>query len=222
MQSTNVANGQTGTPLPVEYPRPDMPPPPYFKTHFITPSSFKAAINTKLDKPLVSLFRLSVRLLQFAFTLASGVSYAVELSKSEISERSAFIYAQVLFGFTLVNLVTDSITVRHYRFTWMVEWTLAILWFVCFAIFYQAYLEGMVEPEYRGTNLGRMTRAVWCDLVNALLWSGSAVFSSVMCCTGVKASIKNKWRRRKQEKEDSTMMHKIGQMESGVIGARSN
>jgi hypothetical protein len=186
--------------------------------HFINTDSFKAAINTKLDKPMVSLFRLSIRLLQFAFALASGISYAVDLSHGETSHPSTFIYVQVLFGLTLVTLVTDSITIRSYRFTWTAEWTLAVLWFVCFAIFYQAYLGSTIEPEYRGVNLRRMTRAVWCDLVNALLWSGSAAFSSAMCCTGVKAAIKNRLNKRRQRKQKATMMHKIGEMESGTIG----
>ena len=206
-------------PLP-QYAPPEMPPPPYFKTHFIDPSSFRAAINAKLDKPLVSVFRLSVRLLQFAFALASGISYAIELSHGSTSSQTTFIYTQVVLGFTLLTLLMDSITVRHYRFTWIVEWVLVILWFVCFAVFYQAYTEGPVEGEYHGANLGRMDRAVWCDLINALLWFGSAMFSSAMCCIGVKAAIKNKLDKRRQRKEKKVVMQEMEEMESGTIGAR--
>lgn len=203
---------------PPQYAPPTMLPPPYFKPHFVDPSSFKAAINAKLNQPLVSLFRLSVRILQFAFALASGISYAVEISHESTSQQSPFIYTQVVLGLTLLTLLMDSITVRHYRFTWIVEWLLVILWFVCFAVFYIAYVDGTVEPDFEGPNLGRMQRAVWCNLINALLWFGSAVFSSAMCCTGVKASIKNKIQKRRQKKEKRCVMQKMEDMESGTIG----
>jgi hypothetical protein len=117
--------------------------------------------------------------------------------------------------------VMDSITVRTYRFTWMVEWMLVVLWFVCFAVFYEAYLAGVVEQDYQGANLGRMERAVWCDLINALLWFGSAIFSSAMCCTGTKAAIRNKLEKRRQRKGKKPAMQKISEMESGLIGASS-
>jgi ABC-type Fe3+ transport system permease subunit len=119
--------------------------------------------------------------------------------------------------------VVDSIMVRYYRFTWLIEWILVVLWFVCFAVFYQAYLVGAIEQDFRGTDVGKMRRAVWCDLVNALLWVGSAIFSSVMCCTGTKAAIKvrlNK-RRQRKDKKAATTTTKIGEMESGTIGSSS-
>jgi hypothetical protein len=199
---------------------PEMPPPPYLKAHFINPSSFKAAINTKLDRPLVSLFRLSIRILQFAFALAAGISYAAELSRKSIPHQSTFIYSQVVFGLTLLTLVIDSITVRYYRLTWIFEWVLAILWFVCFAVFYQAYSMGTIERDYQDTDLGPMRRAVWCDLINALLWSGSAIFSSAMCCTGTKAAITNRLDNRRQKKEINKMQD-IGKMESGLLNTSS-
>jgi hypothetical protein len=95
------------------------------------------------------------------------------------------------------------------------------LWFVCFAVFYEAYLVGAVEQDYKGANLGRMERAVWCDLINALLWLGSAIFSSAMCCTGTKAAIKNRLEKRRQRKGKKPVMQKISEMESGLIGASS-
>jgi glucan phosphoethanolaminetransferase (alkaline phosphatase superfamily) len=198
-----------------------MPPPPYFKAHFIDPSSFKAAINTKLEKPLVSLFRLIVRLLQLAFALASGISYAIELSNQNISHQSAFIYTQVVFGLTLFTLIMDSVTVRHYRFTWIIEWVLVVLWFVCFAVFYEAYVGSVIEPDYQGANVDRMKRAVWCDLINALLWSSSAIFSSAMCCTGTRAAIRNQICKRRQRKEKKLMLHEMEDMEIGTTTAPS-
>jgi hypothetical protein len=204
-----------------EYPCPEVPPPPYFKTYFTNPSSFKAAINAKLNNPFVSLFRLSFRLLQFAFALAAGISYALELAHGHVSHSSSLIYTQFVFGVTILTLVLDSIMVRYYRITWLIEWALAIFWFVCFAVFYQAFLAGAVDQDYQGTNSGRMKRAVWCDLINALLWFGSAIFSSTMCCTGVKAAIKDELEKRRQRKGKKTVEQKIDEMESGTIGARS-
>lgn len=200
---------------------PSMPPPPYFKTHFINPNSFKAAVNTKVDRPAVSLFRLSIRLLQFAFALASGISYAIELRQLNTTPATNFIYAQTIFGLTLLILVVDCITVRYYRFIWMIEWTLAILWIACFGVFYQTYLKGSVELGYEDTNFERMKRAVWCDLINALLWIGSATFSSVMCCSGIKAAVKGKLEKRRQKKTKKLMMQEMGEMESGIVGARA-
>jgi len=199
------------------YPRPEMPPPPYFQTHFIKPSSFRAAINAKSDKPLVSLFRLIVRFLQFAFGLASGISYAIELSHGRVTPKTNFIYAEVVFGITLLTLVIDSLTIRYYRASWIFEWLLAILWIACFGVFYTIYLGGAMEEGFMRANPGRMERAVWCNLINAVLWSASAIFSSAMCCTGVKAAIQNKFAKRRQQREKKSMMKEIGEMESGTV-----
>ncbi|KAL1797766.1 hypothetical protein ACET3X_004372 [Alternaria dauci] len=196
---------------------PSVPPPPYFKSHFISPSSFKSAINAKLDKPAVSLFRLSIRIFQFVFALASGISYAIELGHTTSDARTDFIYAQVVFGLTLVVLVIDSITARNYRMTWMPEWILAILWIASFGRFYAIYLGGDVEQGYENVDIGRMKRAVWCDLINALLWMGSALFSSVMCCAGIKAAIKGKLEKRRQKKEGKKAIREMGQMEQGIV-----
>jgi homoserine trans-succinylase len=98
---------------------------------------------------------------------------------------------------------------------------LVVLWFVCFAVFYQVYLGNAVEQEFEGTNMGRMRRAVWCDLVNALLWTGSAIFSSVMCCTGTKAAIKNRLNKRRQRKNKKLSTKEFDEMECGTVGTSS-
>jgi hypothetical protein len=198
---------------------PPMPPPPYFKTRFINPSSFKSAVNSKVDKPLVSLFRLSVRILQLIFALASGISYAIELSHGNGwgDASASFVFSQVTFGATLITLIINGATVRYYRFSWVVDWILTVFWFALFAVFYGAYLGNKIEPIFGGVNVGRMERAVWCNLVNALLWLGSALFSSAMCCSGVKASIKGKLKSRQQRKEKKKMIETMGEMEMGTI-----
>lgn len=198
---------------------PSMPPPPYFKTHFINPSSFKSAVNSKVDKPLVSLFRLSMRILQLIFALASGISYAIELSHSNGRGEASgsFVFSQVTFGATLVTLIINGATVRYYRFSWVVDWILTVVWFALFAVFYEVYLGGDMKPAYDGVDSGRMKRAVWCNLINALLWFGSALFSLTMCCSGVKASIKGKLRDRRQKKEKKRMMATMGEMEMGTV-----
>lgn len=201
-------------------PPPPMPPPPYFKTHFINPSSFKSAVNSKVDKPLISLFRLSVRILQLIFALASGISYAIELShgNGRGDASGGFAFSQVAFGATLIVLIINGLTVRYYRFSWMVDWLLTVFWFALFAVFFEVYIGGDdMTPAYGGVDSGRMERAVWCDLINALLWFGSALFSSTMCCSGMKASIKGKINNRRQRKDKQRMMETMGEMEMGTI-----
>jgi hypothetical protein len=204
--------------VPYEAP-PSMPPPPYFKTHFINPSSFKSAINAKVDKPLVSLFCLSVRVLQLLFALASGISYAIELGhgNGHGEASGSFIFSQVAFGATILVLIIHGVTVRYYRFSWVVDWLLTVFWFALFAVFYEVYFSGDTAAAYGRVNTGRMKRAVWCDLINALLWFGSALFSTSMCCSGVKACVKGKLRDRRQRKEKKRMMETTGEMEMGTI-----
>jgi hypothetical protein len=198
---------------------PPMPPPPYFKTYSINPSSFKAGINDKLNDPLVSLFRLVVPMLQIIFALAAGISYAIELShgNGRGGASASFVFSQVVFGSTLVALIVNAISVRYYRISWVVDWILSIFWFALFATFYQVYLGGETETAFAGVNIGRMKRTVWCSLANALLWLASALFSSVMCCSGIKASVKGKLRNRRQRQNKKKLMQEVGDMESGSI-----
>ncbi|UPX14777.1 uncharacterized protein EKO05_0005249 [Ascochyta rabiei] len=198
---------------------PPMPPPPYFKTQFVNPSSFKSAVNSKVDKPVVSLFRLSVRILQLIFALASGISYAIELShgNGRGDASASFVFSQVTFGATLITLIINGATVRYYRVSWIVDWILTVFWFALFAVFYEVYLGGEMEPDFHRVDGGRMERAIWCDLINALLWAGSAVFSSAMCCSGIKASMKRKLNNRRKRKERKAMVGTIGEMEMGTI-----
>lgn len=198
---------------------PPMPPPPYFKTHFINPSSFKSAVNSKVDKPLVSLFRLSVRVLQLTFAMTSGISYAIELlhGNGQESASGTFVFSQVAFGATLIILIINGLTVRYYRFSWLVDWVLTVFWFALFGVFHKNYLSGDTPPAYSGVNSGRMERAVWCDLINALLWLGSALFSSTMCCSGAKASVKGKINDRRQRKQKQRTMDTMGEMEMGTV-----
>lgn len=193
--------------------------PPRPKTQFLTPKTFRAAINDRLDDPLVSLFRLASRVLQFIFALAAGTCYSIELKHETVGSdgNSPFIYAEVVFGLSLITLIIDSMTIRTYRFTWTVEWTLCILWFVVFAVFYTTYYTGLIEPQYLETDIGRMKGAVWVDLINALLWMGSALFSTTMCCSGLRAKARGKrdqWRARRNNKKAIKSMNK---MEEGTI-----
>lgn len=160
-----------------------------------------------------------VRVLQLIFALASGISYAIELRHGNGHEETSgsFVFSQIAFGATLLTLIIHGVTVRYYRLSWMVDWILTVFWFALFAVFYEVYLGGDMTPAYGGVNTGRMERAVWCDLINALLWLGSALFSSIMCCSGMKASIKGKLRDRQHRKEKKKMMETMGEMEMGTI-----
>lgn len=168
----------------------------------------------------MSLFRLSVRILQLIFALASGISYGIELAHGNGRGQAsgAFVFSQVTLGATLVALIVDGVTVRYYRVSWSVDWILAVFWFALFAVFYSVYVGGQdMEPSYGGVDLGRMERAVWCDLINALLWFSGALFSTTMCCSGMKASIKGRINNRRQRKEKTKIMETMGEMEMGTI-----
>ncbi|KAF2628871.1 hypothetical protein BU25DRAFT_409375 [Macroventuria anomochaeta] len=197
-----------------------MLPPPYPQTHFISLSLFKAAINARLDGPVVSLLRPTVWLLQVAFALASGVSYAIELDHRYSASTTNFIYAEVVFGLTLLTLIIDSVTLRSYRFIWAIEWTLAILWIACFSVFYGVYLNGEIPADYAVVDPRRMRIAGWCNLVNALLWLGSALFSSMSCCSGIKAAMEVKLEKRRQRKENRTVVNKVQETKIGTFTAK--
>lgn len=175
--------------------KPSMLPPPYCSTKFIEISSSEAIIDDRPSKLLISPFRLTVRLLQLAFALASGVSYAIELDHRYSASTSNFIYAEVVFGLTLLALIFDNVTIRYSHFMWAIEWLLAFMWIACFGIFYNLYLDGEVPADYAVVDFGRMEAAGWCNLVNTVLWLGNALLSSVTRYSGVQAAIK-----RRQEK----------------------
>jgi hypothetical protein len=184
------------------------------------PLTFRDAVFGRLDNPLVSLFTLGIRLLQLIFALAAGISHAIEMSNNNLA--SAFIYSQVVFGLTLITLVIEAATLRSYRFVFIVESTLCVLWLAVFGVFYQIYFGDVesTDPVYSAVNISRMKTAVWLDLVNFLLWLASAVFSTAMCCSGMKASVKGaleKRRNRKQERNSRS----VQAMEGGVVRERT-
>lgn len=200
--------------------KPSTLPPPYFKTRFIKPGSFKAAILARRDEPAVLLFRLTTRLLQFAFAVASGVSYAIELNHDYSASNTNFIFAEIVFGLTLLTIIVDSVTAQYYRFIWAFEWTMTVLWIACFDVFYGVYLDGGVPADYAVVDFGRMKLAGWCNLVNALLWLCTALFSSVMCCSGTKTAVVIKIEERRQRKEEEKAGNKIERMENGTVTHR--
>ncbi|KAK7184555.1 hypothetical protein DPSP01_009042 [Paraphaeosphaeria sporulosa] len=177
-------------------------------------STFRSAVHTRLDKPLVSLFRV----IQFAFALGSGISYAIELSHEHTS--SEFIFAQLEFAITIITQIIDAFTLRSYRLTFLVESTICVLWLALFGVFYQIYPNGEeLQSQYDDMTLGRAKTAVWLDLINSLLWLGSAVFSTVMCCAGTNGAIK--WNLEQSRGKNSRKDREgAAEMESGVFHER--
>ncbi|KAH7113744.1 hypothetical protein B0J11DRAFT_139174 [Dendryphion nanum] len=224
-RSQSIAASEASTRKPTTTPQQayyDATQPP--QTHFITPKTFRAAIGARLDNPIVSVFRLATRVLQLIFALVAGISYASDMQKSNTSSRagSSFIYAQVVFGLTLITLCIDSLLIHTYRLIWMVEWLLTVLWMTLFGVFYVIYYVDSIEPEYAGVNIGRMKRTVWCDLVSGLLWMSSALFSTTMCCSGLRAKIRGKkeaWREKKAVKKGKRAEREtdVGRMEQGML-----
>lgn len=62
---------------------------------------------------------------------------------------------------------------KTYRaFAW--DASLFIAWLVVFGIFAGIFLHRKSDEPYKGASVGSMKTAVWVDLVNAILWMGSA------------------------------------------------
>ncbi|OAR01929.1 hypothetical protein LLEC1_02390 [Akanthomyces lecanii] len=65
----------------------------------------------------------------------------------------------------------------HRAFAW--DASLWIAWLVVFGIFAGIFLKRKSDEPYKGAGVGAMKTAVWVDLVNAILWMGSAGYG---CC----------------------------------------
>jgi hypothetical protein len=178
--------------------------------------TFGDAVYTRLNNPLVSLFTLGIRVLQLIFALAAGISYAVELSRGNTS--SGYIYAQVVFGMTLIMLIIDATTLRSYRLSFIAESVLCVLWLALFGTFYTMFFVsgGIEDPDNMKADKYRMKAAVWMDLINFVLWMASVLFSTAMCCSGTKASIRGKLERRRRAKQ-SKIGDQVKAMENGVL-----
>ncbi|CAI6335130.1 unnamed protein product [Periconia digitata] len=182
-----------------------------------TSTSFKDAVYTRRSRPLAGLFELGIRIFQFIFALASGISYAIELSHSNTSP--SFIYTQVVFGLTLLTLIIEAITLRSFRAVFLVESVICILWLALFGVFYTIYIdqEMSLDPRYANVELRRMRNAVWLDLVNFVLWLASAIFSTIMCCSGTKAAVRGKLNGMKAKRRNGKYEDAENGMESGVV-----
>lgn len=60
----------------------------------------------------------------------------------------------------------------HRAFAW--DASLFIAWLVVFGIFAGIFLKRKSDEPYKGASTGTMKTAVWVDLVNSILWMGSA------------------------------------------------
>lgn len=178
-------------------------------------ATFRDAINARLSRPVAGLFNLNVRVLQLIFALASGISYALELSRNN---TSVFIYSQVVFGLTLAMLIGDAVTMRSYRLVFVTESAICILWLALFGSCYMIFFDSSapLKPEYSSVNMGRMKTAVWLDLINFVLWLSSAAFSTAMCCSGTNALIRGKWKSMRAKKT-SGKSSKSSDMETGYV-----
>jgi hypothetical protein len=176
-----------------------MPPPSHLQIRLINLSSVKAAINAGRDEPVRSLVQPTVRLLRFTFALVSGVSYTIELDYRYSASITNFVYAEVVSGLTLFTLIIGSVTTPSYRYIWAIEWVLAILRTACFAVFYGKYLNGQPPADYAVVDPGSMRNAGRCNLVNALLWLVSALFSLISYCFGIKPTTERRLREEKQD-----------------------
>lgn len=178
-------------------------------------ATFRDAVNACLGRPVVSLFNLYIRVLQLVFALASGISYSLELSHNR---SSVFIYSQVVFGLTLAMLICDTVTRRSYKLVFIIESTICILWLALFGSCYMIFFDlgASLESQYSNANIRRMKNAVWMDLINFTLWLSSAAFSTIMCCSGINALIRGKWKSMRA-KEGVGKPDQSIDMETGLV-----
>lgn len=101
----------------------------------------------------------------------------------------------------------------------MTEWLLTVLWIALFGNFYTIYYAPRLEREYAGTNVSNMKRIVWVDLISALLWLASALFSTSLCCFGLRAKIRGKkeqWKAKRKAKKQKNANDTVNEMERGI------
>ncbi|KAI6081323.1 hypothetical protein F4821DRAFT_31390 [Hypoxylon rubiginosum] len=107
-------------------------------------------------------------------------------------QSPAWVYALFVAGVSCITCVLYAIPnpfskrlAPHRLFAWDV--TLFILWIAVFGAFAAIFLK-REEDEYQGTSVAVMKCAVWVDLVNALLWMGTAAYGGVRTFLGRKVN----------------------------------
>ncbi|KAI9649352.1 hypothetical protein NHQ30_001926 [Ciborinia camelliae] len=116
------------------------------------------------------------RFLQFVLALTVIGLYGTDLDKAHREHKytdGKWVYAVITASFSaftsLLHLI-PLINLIPMLFLW--DAILFILWIALFGLFGNMYIHERAEGD---AGVQRMKNAVWVDLVNALLWAGSAV-----------------------------------------------
>lgn len=136
--------------------------------------------------------RLVVRTLQFILALVAVGFYGHRVDEDRKGEGHSFapewLFAVIVCGCSAVTAVVFLMAasagaipfigsrlkmLKTYRaFAW--DASLFIAWLVVFGIFAGIFLKRKSDEPYKGASVGSMKTAVWVDMVNAVLWMGSA------------------------------------------------
>ncbi|KAM3505115.1 hypothetical protein MY10362_003154 [Beauveria mimosiformis] len=135
--------------------------------------------------------RLVARVLQFILALIAVGFYGHRVDKDRKSGAALapeWLFAVVVAGASAVTAVVFLVLASagalpvvgarlkmlktHRAFAW--DASLWVAWLVVFAIFASIFLKRSSDDPYKGASVGPMKTAVWVDLVNAVLWMGSA------------------------------------------------
>jgi hypothetical protein len=129
--------------------------------------------------------RMIGRAIQFVFALVVIGLYARRIdvdSRAGRPQAAAWLYAVTVGILSNLTALLFALPIpflkTHRLFIW--DFVLFALWIACFGTFGAMYLNRAEDAEaYPGTSNGVMKVAVYIDLVNAILWMGTAGYG---CC----------------------------------------
>ncbi|KAJ4150747.1 hypothetical protein LMH87_011482 [Akanthomyces muscarius] len=137
--------------------------------------------------------RIVVRTLQFILALVAVGFYGHRVDADRKDDKGyapEWLFAVVVAGCSAVTAISFMVAASagaipvigarlkmlktHRAFAW--DASLWIAWLVVFGIFAGIFLKRKSDEPYKGASVGAMKTAVWVDLVNAILWMGSAAY----------------------------------------------
>ncbi|RDL42504.1 uncharacterized protein BP5553_02483 [Venustampulla echinocandica] len=137
-----------------------------------------------LSGPLI---RVTLRTFQIIFALIVAALYGVDLqhaTKTHTKANSAWVYAEVVASLSILTCTVHlCVTItRIGSCVW--DWVVFLLWVSQFGVFAAIYIGGKSGTDKIAIeSVSRMQAAVWIDMVNMLLWLGTAGGGIVWCCT---------------------------------------
>ncbi|OCK85625.1 hypothetical protein K432DRAFT_388499 [Lepidopterella palustris CBS 459.81] len=137
-------------------------------------------VSASHDINIGSILRLIVRFLQFVLALTVAGLYGTDLHHAAQAHKyadSKWVYAVVVAGLSAISAVVFMLPlIKSWAFfAW--DALMFILYMALFGTFGKLYINENPEGD---AGIIRMKHAVWVDLVNMLLWFGTAVYGTVV------------------------------------------